>query len=242
MGIFRHYIGTIQQEAERDYRRLFNRHLHELENGRTGLTMLDIGCFDGSNTLRLTEGMKNTTVYGLEVVPERVEEARQRGILARVGKADTVFPFEDGEFDVITSNQVIEHLNNQDLSLSETYRVLKPGGAFLLCTANLSSWHNVGALALGWQPFPMTNFTERDAAIGNPFAFHCGEAVQHISMLHTRLYTLRALQDLLRLYDFQIELATGTGYYPLPTRLAQTLAKFDPNHCAFQYIRASKKK
>jgi len=244
MSKFRRYIGSIQADAENQYSDLFNRHLYELtleaKAKNNGLKMLDVGCSDGSSTLRLIGNVKNIEIHGLEVVEERVEKAKENGILARVGKADESFPYEDDEFDVITSNQVIEHLNNQDMFLAEIYRVLKPGGIFLVCTANLSSWHNIGALFMGWQPFPMTNFSEKDAAIGNPFAFHCGEQIEHISMLHTRLYTLRALKDFLRLHKFEVVEADGTGYYPLPTNIAKIMSKLDPSHSAFQYIKARK--
>ncbi len=244
MGKFRSYIGSLQADAERLYSELFNKHLDELATravtSGNKLKMLDVGCSDGTSTLRLAGNLKNVEIHGLEVVEERVEKAIKQGILAKVGRADEHFPFPNDEFEVIISNQVIEHLNNQDMFLAEIYRVLKPGGFFMVCTANLSSWHNIGALFMGWQPFPMTNFSEKDAAIGNPFAFHCGEQIEHVSMLHTRLYTLRALKDLLGLHNFEVIEAVGTGYYPFPTNLARILSKLDPAHSAFQYIKARK--
>lgn len=245
MSKFRAYIGSIQSEAEELYRGLFNKHLGEL-TAQTAtkdrpLKLLDVGCSDGSATLLLAGSVPDLEIHGLEVVPERVAKACLKGVLAREGKADAVFPYDDGAFDVVMSNQVIEHLANQDVFLAEVYRVLKPGGVLLICTANLSSWHNVGALLMGWQPFPMTNFSEKDAAIGNPLAFHQGEAIEHVSMLHTRLYTLRALKDLLQLHQFKIIEAAGTGYYPAPSWLARFMSKLDPAHTAFQYIKAEKR-
>lgn len=241
---FKTYIGSIQRDAEGLYRDLFYKHLKELtlaaqSEGRR-LKMLDVGCADGTSTLLLTRDLSNIDIYGLEVVEERVAKALSNGIQARVGKADETFPYDDATFDVVTSNQVIEHLNNQDKFVSEIYRILKPGGIFLVCTASLSSWHNVGALFMGWQPFPMTNFSEKDAAIGNPLAFHVGEEIEHVSMLHTRLYTMRALKDLLRLHNFKVIEAAGTGYYPLPTAVAKVTSKIDPDHSAFQYIKVVK--
>ena len=168
MSKFKSFIGSIQADAENQYRGLFNKHLFELTLNQTfkgnKLKMLDVGCSDGSSTLRLLGNAKNVEIHGLDV----------------------------------------------------------------------------GALFMGWQPFPMTNFTEQDAAIGNPFAFHCGEEVADASMLHTRLYTLKALKDLLRLHKFKVIEASGTGYYPLPTKLARTISKLDPAHAAFQYIKAQK--
>jgi SAM-dependent methyltransferase len=40
-------------------------------------------------------------------------------------------PFKDASFDVVFSMAVLEHVQNPFLALSEVFRVLKPGGAFL---------------------------------------------------------------------------------------------------------------
>lgn len=39
--------------------------------------------------------------------------------------------FEDGSFDLVTSNQVFEHVPDDILGYAECYRVLKPGGALI---------------------------------------------------------------------------------------------------------------
>jgi len=43
-------------------------------------------------------------------------------------------PFQDGYFDTVISNQVLEHIKEPEKLFSETYRVLKSGGYFI-CTA-----------------------------------------------------------------------------------------------------------
>jgi 2-polyprenyl-3-methyl-5-hydroxy-6-metoxy-1,4-benzoquinol methylase len=55
--------------------------------------------------------------------------------------------FEDNYFDMVVTFQVIEHIKNDLLFLSEIKRVLKPGGRLLLTTPNISMsitrnpWH-----------------------------------------------------------------------------------------------------
>ena len=55
--------------------------------------------------------------------------------------------FEDNFFDVVVTFQVIEHIKNDHLFLSEIKRVLKPGGKLLLTTPNIAMsltrnpWH-----------------------------------------------------------------------------------------------------
>src|ERR1700752_1257521 len=44
---------------------------------------------------------------------------------------DGRIPFDSESFDIVVSNQVIEHVENLELTLSELHRVLKPGGVLL---------------------------------------------------------------------------------------------------------------
>lgn len=45
-------------------------------------------------------------------------------------------PFEDESFDYVVSFQVIEHIRRDKEFVSEVYRVLKPGGRFIVSTPN----------------------------------------------------------------------------------------------------------
>jgi ubiquinone/menaquinone biosynthesis C-methylase UbiE len=48
-------------------------------------------------------------------------------------------PFPASSFDLVTANMVVEHIAEPDSVLQEVFRVLKPGGAFLFHTPNLSA-------------------------------------------------------------------------------------------------------
>jgi ubiquinone/menaquinone biosynthesis C-methylase UbiE len=61
-------------------------------------------------------------------------------------------PFDNAIFDVIYSNQVIEHLILKSKFLSECKRVLKPGGRFIVTTENIASLDNILSLMLGQEP------------------------------------------------------------------------------------------
>ncbi len=56
-------------------------------------------------------------------------------------------PFADGEFDFVISFQVIEHIEDDKLFVSEVNRVLRPGGIFIVSTPNIkmsltrNPWH-----------------------------------------------------------------------------------------------------
>lgn len=66
-------------------------------------------------------------------------------------------------------NPVIEHLFDTDNFVSESFRILKPGGYTIVSTVNLASWHNIFALILGYQPFDFANISIK-GTIGNPFS------------------------------------------------------------------------
>jgi SAM-dependent methyltransferase len=54
---------------------------------------------------------------------------------------DSTVPVDDEEFDVVLSTQVLEHVDDPGLYLSECYRVLRPGGQMLLSTHGVFVYH-----------------------------------------------------------------------------------------------------
>ena len=63
-------------------------------------------------------------------------------------------PFDDDVFDIVLSNQVIEHIPEQDLHLAEALRVLRPNGVLYLATPNRLWPKEVHSQIyfLGWLP------------------------------------------------------------------------------------------
>jgi len=57
-----------------------------------------------------------------------------------IGKDGRV-PCEDGSFEAILSNQVLEHVENVQAYLLEAYRLLKPGGKLVLSTHGWWTYH-----------------------------------------------------------------------------------------------------
>jgi SAM-dependent methyltransferase len=199
-----------------------------------GARLLDVGCDDGAWTeiVRRKLGVRPAQVAGVELVPERVDRARMRGFDVREGDLDARWPFDDGIFDVVHANQVIEHVTRLDHFVGEVKRMLRPRGRVLVCTENLASWHNVAALVLGYQPFSLTNVSTR-RPIGNPLALHNGEPAPLESWQHVHVLSLAALRDIFDAHGFAIDATWGTGYHPLPGRLATRMAALDPRHAHF---------
>jgi SAM-dependent methyltransferase len=198
-------------------------------------TLVDLGSDDGALTLEFAEAAGATRVVGVEVVAERAELARARGIEVVVASLNDPVPIDAETADVVVSNQVIEHLFDTDRFVDEAYRILRPGGTAIVSTENLASWHNIGPLFFGWQPFSLTNVSSRSGGLGNPIAVHRGATFAK-PWEHLRVFAYRALRELFELHGFTVEDVLGAGYYPLPAPVGRRL----PRHAAFMTIVARK--
>lgn len=201
---------------------------------------IDLGCDDGSWTKRITSN-KKVDWYGVEVVEKRARLAIKNGIKAKSASLEKTLPYDNNTFDLVHSNQVIEHLFDLDIFISEIRRVLKPGGVLVISTENPASWHNIFALLMGWQMFSATNISNKKL-VGNPFALHRGTAIgdtgegRTSAWEHNKLLTPRALGELLELHGLKVLARKGAGYHPLSAKLGN----IDVNHSHFYVIAARK--
>lgn len=197
---------------------------------QSGAKFLDLGCDDGVWSKRLASRIGTENLYGIEIVEERALQAKEAGIEVISTDLNEHLPYENAFFDMLHSNQVIEHIKDTDRFVSELYRILKPGGYGIVSTENLASWHNIGALILGYMPFSLVNVTRKTAALGNPLAPHDAEDFwESDSWQHVRVFTTKGLKHLFELYGFRVELILGAGYYPF----GNFLSRFFPSHSAF---------
>lgn len=132
-----------------------------------GVKVLDLGCDDGEWTLQVGRSAGAQEIRGIELNPSAAEKALQKNIKVSISDLNQRFPYEDSTFDLVHTNQVIEHVPNVDHFLQEIFRVLRPGGSLVLSTENGSSWHNVFAAAMGWQIFSLTNLSSLQSGVGN---------------------------------------------------------------------------
>jgi SAM-dependent methyltransferase len=195
-----------------------------------GGAMLDVGTHQGDFAARVAERVGAQRVAGIDFIEEHVSTARTRGIEVQCANIDDGLPFTDSEFDLVHANQVIEHVRHSDAFLREVRRVLKPGGLALISTNNLSSWHNVGALALGYQPMPA--HVSDELIVGNPLDPRRGWEHED-GRAHLRLFTARALVELCAAHGLETVTWRTAGYYPLPPTLGRMAARIDRRHGAF---------
>jgi SAM-dependent methyltransferase len=109
----------------RERRHLIAQAIDGLAPGRA----LDIGAGAGGNT-RVLQGA-GWRATALEFSEAGVELARARGLDVVQGDAREI-PFPDDHFGVVVAYDVLEHINEDDVVVSEIARVLRPGGRALI--------------------------------------------------------------------------------------------------------------
>ncbi len=236
IGLLKKYLFKLVKKARKENRENILKLLPDIEGG---VSILDLGCDDGSWTLRLGEKYANPSLFGVEVVGKRAREAQEKGIVTKSFDLNGSFDFEDNYFDIVHSNQVIEHLYDTDNFISEVFRILKPGGYFIVSTVSLSSWHNIFSLLLGLQPFDLANISLK-GNIGNPLSFWSEtetENSKNRSWQHIRLFTPYSLSKFLKIHGFRDFEVLTSGYYPLPG----IFARLDKRHSHYFAIKVFKK-
>lgn len=96
--------------------------------------LLDLGCGTGEMIRLLREKHPQMMLWGLDLSPEMIRRAKEKQIPHAdfcVGDAEFL-PYPDQSFDVVLCMQSFHHYPNPEAVLEEVYRVLRPGGRFLL--------------------------------------------------------------------------------------------------------------
>lgn len=104
---------------------------------RPDARILEVGCGSGGN-LGLLKGFG--TVEAMEPDPDsRDHVARHRGLTPVEGRLPGPLPFEAGSFDMICAFDVLEHVDEDQASVTALAALLKPGGV-MLATVPAYSW------------------------------------------------------------------------------------------------------
>lgn len=128
--------------------------------------VLDIGCGFGNNLLPFL--VRGCDCCGVEITDDMSglaeEILRTRGfqrVCIKTGNNRSL-PFDDEEFDLIVSNNVIHYEKNYLAALQEYSRVLKPGGGLYLMTVAPGHDIYVNADVVGRHKFKIKNWDFRD--------------------------------------------------------------------------------
>lgn len=96
--------------------------------------ILEIGCGTGKNTPFLAE--VGTRVHALDFSEGMLSKAREKvtaeNVRFSVADLTQSWPCEDGAYDLIVCNLVLEHIEDLPFIFSEAFRVLSQGGKLLV--------------------------------------------------------------------------------------------------------------
>ena len=109
--------------------------------------LLDIGCGQGLAFPLLEQSFQPKTIIGIDIDERLVRRASWAAALCmcpvqvKQGSV-TYLDMPDGSVDMIFCHQLIHHVINQEGALKELYRVLAPGGWFMMCESCESFIHS----------------------------------------------------------------------------------------------------
>jgi SAM-dependent methyltransferase len=162
-------------------------------------------------------------VFGTELERPRAVQARQRatGVVQAVGEA---LPFKSNTFDLVFSNEVIEHVNDDRWSVREMVRVTRPGGHVLVfCPNRLWPFETHGIYWRGRYSF------------GNkPLVNYLPDRLRNRLAPHVRAYNRRALRALFE--GLPVRVAHHQTVYPGYDNVVQRFPRFGPLIRSLSYV------
>lgn len=144
-----HKLNPVRLKYIRDQ---IDQHWQCNECGRTpltGKTALDVGC--GAGLLTEPLARLGAKVTGIDATPQVIAVARDHAaamaleIDYRVGEVQEL----EGEFDLITCMEVIEHVADPAAFVNILAKRLAPNGLLILSTPNATGWSKLLTITLG---------------------------------------------------------------------------------------------
>ena len=100
-----------------------------------GDKVLDLGCGCGAIAEHIA-ALTGATPYGINLDESQIEKAWKNPNLSRsnfsVGDFNKALEFDDATFDAVYAIQPLTYLTDHDFTFAEVFRVLKPGGTFVM--------------------------------------------------------------------------------------------------------------
>lgn len=137
------YVESIRQlQGQME---VFQKRTSDLLQATDGHRILDAGCGSGVNLIRLAKLVApNGEVVGVDVSSQLLKEAQKNiareSLPIKVQSGDVRnLDFEEGSFDRVYAERLLQHLDQPSLVLRELRRVLRPGGRVVVLDADYDS-------------------------------------------------------------------------------------------------------
>lgn len=181
---------------------MINKCQTKLKNDKVRL--LDVGC----GTCKISRRLKYVDIHGIEISKPLADIAIKNGVkVSLIDIEYEKYPFDDENFDIIVSGEVVEHIINTDNFFFEINRVLKKDGFFVLSFPNINqpmSW--IAMILFDLPPVYSARYKS----------------------MHLRDYTLGIMKKILRLYEFEIIYVLGSYISPFRNIFSQKLGNIMP--------------
>jgi arsenite methyltransferase len=137
-------LANVPESAVESFAGVAN--LWELGRLAAGERVLDVGSGAGTDSLVAAQMVgPEGRVTGVDMTPQML--AKATAAAAEMGAVNVEFveseverlPFDDGSFDVVISNGVIDLIPDKDAVFSELYRMLLPGGRLQIADVTIQN-------------------------------------------------------------------------------------------------------
>ncbi|UZP67841.1 class I SAM-dependent methyltransferase [Desulfovibrio mangrovi] len=201
-SVFLKFVSTNEQYGEH----VIKNYLSSIQNGDI---ILDIGAGSGRDLNIAQQAFPSAELHGLEFSPSCCEALSKKGIITfQTDIEKEQLPFKNCFFDIIISNQVMEHLKDIFFTLHEMARTLKVGGHMIIGVPNVASFHNRILLLLGRHPSQAKSYSA-----------------------HVRTFSYHDTKKLFEVAGggaFSITKFSGSQFYPLPRSLSRVASSIFP--------------
>jgi len=170
-----------------------------------GDKLLDIGC--GKGSLMFKAKQKFNEVYGIDISPSRIEQAKKdavekfpdsRAFHFNLCNINEQINFNDCMFDAVTLIHIVEHVFDPYFVVGEAYRVLKQNGILIANVPNIAYIKQRIRLLLGKLPVTSSPYN------WNQIGWDGG---------HLHYFTKKTFCGLLEGCGFKILKVTGSGLF-----------------------------